>query len=108
MWWGGGRWMAVWGRRPRRQERCVGLFPDHLETQVLLVGEGAVVVQYDGTVVGFAAAHAAASSAAAAAAAAADSCQTPWKSQSREGKAHFYCPKAPEKYSLLRKKETSD
>lgn len=65
--------MAVWWRRPRRQERCVGLFSDHLQTQVLLMGEGAVVVQYDGTIVGFAAAHAATNSSVAAA----NPCQTP-------------------------------
>lgn len=64
------RRVAVGRRGPRRQEWRVGLLPDDLQTQVLLVGESRRVVQHHGPVVLFAAAQAAAHSAAAAAAAA--------------------------------------
>lgn len=74
------RWrrrVAVRRRGPRRQERGVGLLPDDLQTQVLLVGEGRGVVQHHGPGVLFPAAHAPTNSTAAAAAAA--SRHAPWK-----------------------------
>lgn len=49
------------------------------------MGEGAMVVQYDGTVVLFASGHAPTNSSAAAA----NPCQTPWKIQTIAFKAHF-------------------
>lgn len=65
------------------------------------MGEGAMVVQYDGTVVLFASGHAPINSSAAAA----NPCQTPWKIQTIAFKAHFCYLKNLffKKYYLFRK-----